>query len=114
MKVQGESDKQLIWLNEKHLEFEERQVEKETQQRREEREFQLKMMQLMMGQGYGQAQPHYHPQGPFEGMQEGAIADHDPMYTFPPPPENASNNNTYIQSWRLACNNRINIISKPT
>lgn len=33
----------------------------------------------MMGQGYGQPQPHYHPPGPFGGMQ-GAMADDDPVY----------------------------------
>ena len=48
----------------------------------------------MMDQGYGQPQPHYHPSGPFGGMQEGTVSDHDPMTlcTFPPPPENTGNN----------------------
>ena len=88
LKVQEESDKRLLQLEEKRLEFEERQLEKEAQQRKEEREFQLRMMQLMMGQGYGQAQPHYHTPGPFGGSP---MADHDPMYTFPSP-ENTNNN----------------------
>ena len=89
LKVQEESDKRLLQLEEKRLQFEERQLEKEAQQRKEEREFQLRMMQLMMGEGYGQSQPHYHPPGPFGGMQ-GAMADHDPMFTFPSP-ENTNN-----------------------
>ena len=57
---------------------------------KEEREFQLRMMQLMMGQAYGQLHPHYHPPGPFGGMQS-ALSDHDPMYTFSPP-ETMDNN----------------------
>ena len=85
MKVQDESDKRL---EEKLLKFEERQVEKEAQQQREEREFQLRMIQLMKSKGCGQPRPQDHSLGPFGGMQEGAIADHDPMYTFSPPPEN--------------------------
>ena len=88
LKIQEESDRRLIQL-EKCLEFEEQQLEKEAQQRKDEREFQLRMMQLMMGQAYGQPQPHYHPQGPFGGMQNG-LSDHDPMCTFSPP-ETADN-----------------------
>ena len=91
LKVQEESDKRLLQLEEKRLEYEERQIEKEAQQRREEREFQLRMMQLMMGQGCGHPQPQYHPPGPFGDMQ-GAISDHDDMYTFPSSPENTDNN----------------------
>ena len=44
----------------------------------------------MMGQAYGQSQPHYHPPGPFGGMQS-ALSDHDPLYTFSPP-ETMDNN----------------------
>ena len=73
LKVQEESDKWLLQLEEMCLKFEERQIEKEAQQRREEKEFQLRMMQLMMGQGYGQPQPHHYPPGPFGEVQEGAI-----------------------------------------
>ena len=80
IKVQEESDKRLLQLEEKRLEFEKRQLEIEAQQRKEEREFQLKMMQLMMSQG--ESQPHYRPPGPLGGMQEGSMADHDRMYTF--------------------------------
>ena len=89
LKVQEESDRRLIQLEEKRLECEERQLEKEAQQRKE-REFQLRMMQLMMGQGYGQPQPHYHPSGPFGGIQD-ATSDHDPMYMLIPP-ETTDNN----------------------
>ena len=92
LKVQEESDKRLLQLEEKRLEFE-RQLEKEAQQRKEEREFQLRMMQLMMGQGYGQPHPHYHPPGPFGRMHEGAVADDDPMFTFPSP-EDTNNNSS--------------------
>ena len=69
IKVQEESDKRLLQLEDKRLELR-RLLEKEAQQRKEEREFQLRMMQLVMGQGYGQPQSHYHPPGPFRRMEE--------------------------------------------
>ena len=92
LKVQEESDKRLLQFEEKRLEFEQRQIEKEAQQRKEEREFQLRMMQLMMGQ-CGQPHPRYHPPGPFGGMQEGDMIESYPMFTFPSPENTNSNNN---------------------
>ena len=51
MKAQSKSDEKMLELEEKRLKMEERQLEREAQQRREDREFQLQMMRLMMGHG---------------------------------------------------------------
>ena len=51
MKAQSKSDERMLELEEKRLRMEERQLEREAQQRREDREFQLQMMRLMMGHG---------------------------------------------------------------
>ena len=58
-------DQLLVELEEKRLKFEEKQMEKEAQQRCEEREFQMRMMQMMMAQFYGIHHPvcimaHHH------------------------------------------------------
>lgn len=79
IKVQEESDEWLMKLEEKRLEFEERQLEKEAQQRKEERQFQLRMMKLVMGQGLGPPPSHYDTSGP---LGENSMDDH--MYTFQP------------------------------
>ena len=80
VKVQEQSDQRLIELEERRIAFEEHQLEKEAQQRKEEREFQLRMIQLMMGQGY--TQPHPSPSR-FGELRENPIADR--MYSFPLP-----------------------------
>lgn len=49
MKAQSKSDERMLELEEKRLQMEERQFEREAQQRRDDREFQLQMMRLMMG-----------------------------------------------------------------
>ena len=49
LKALEESDRHLVELEERRLEYEERQLERELQQRREEREFQLRLLQLVVG-----------------------------------------------------------------
>lgn len=46
--IQSKSDERMIDLEEKRMKMEERLMEKEAQQRREEREFQMQMMIMMM------------------------------------------------------------------
>jgi len=48
--AQNTSDLKMMELEEKRLKMEERQMEREAQLRREEREFQMQMVQLMMSQ----------------------------------------------------------------
>ena len=48
--MQNKSDQLMIELEEKELKFEEKQLEQEVQARREEREFQLQLMHMIMGQ----------------------------------------------------------------
>ena len=48
IKAQSKSDERMLELEEKRLQMEERQLEREMQQCREDREFQLQMMRLMM------------------------------------------------------------------
>ena len=50
--AQNSSDLKMMELEEKRLKMEERQMEREAQLRREEREFQMRMVQLMMSQSY--------------------------------------------------------------
>ena len=71
--AQRNSDRVLVELEEKRLKFEEKQMEREALQRREEREFQLRIMQMMMGQCYGTPLPAMPTMGP--------PSQH--MYTFP-------------------------------
>ena len=47
--MQHENAQHLIELEEIHMKLEKKQLEKEAQQQREEQEFQLRMMQVMMG-----------------------------------------------------------------
>ena len=49
IRVQEESDKRMIELEEKRLKFEQEQLQRESQQRQEKRQFQLQIMQMMMG-----------------------------------------------------------------
>lgn len=49
LQAQSKSDDRMMELEEKRLRMEERQLEREAQQRKEERDFQLQMMRLMMG-----------------------------------------------------------------
>ena len=47
--IQTKSEERMIDLEEKRMKMEERMLEKEAQQRREDREFQMQMMRMMMG-----------------------------------------------------------------
>ena len=49
VKVQEESDRRMIELEERRLKSEQKQLEREHQQRLEERQFRLQMMQMMIG-----------------------------------------------------------------
>lgn len=56
--AQTKSDEKMIELEEKRMKMEERQMEREAQQRREEREFQMQMMRMMM---MGPGMHHFPP-----------------------------------------------------
>lgn len=53
MTMQSQSDRLMIELEEKRLKLEEKQFEQKVQLRREEREFQLQMVRMMMGHPLG-------------------------------------------------------------
>ena len=57
VKLQENSDKMMFMLEEKRANMEERQIELDAQLRREERDFQLQIMQMMMRQNV----PHHPP-----------------------------------------------------
>ena len=85
--VQQSSDRLMIELEEKRLKLEEKQMEREAQLRREERDFQLQMMRMMMGQFWGAPPgppPHMNMGSSSGGHGYGAI-DHAPMPHFPDP-----------------------------
>ena len=56
--MQSQSDQLMIALEEKRLKFEEKQMEQDAQLRREEREFQMTMMQMMMGHNLRRPSPY--------------------------------------------------------
>ena len=60
VKLQENSDKMMFMLEEKRANMEERQIELDAQLRREERDFQLQIMQMMMRQNV----PHHPPPVP--------------------------------------------------
>ena len=64
------------------MKFEKKQLEKEAQQQREEREFQLRMMQVMMGT-YVNPTTDFHPgsSSTFGEPQVYSLVHH--MHTFP-------------------------------
>lgn len=49
---QTQSDIKMMELEEKRMQLEERILEREAQQRREDREFQMKFFQMLMGHSY--------------------------------------------------------------
>ena len=51
----------MVELEEKRMKMEERQMEREAQQRREDREFQMQMMGMMMGPGMHHFSPPSNP-----------------------------------------------------
>ena len=55
---QSATDQKLLEVEEKRLKLEEQQIEREVQLRREEREFQLRMMQMLV------ARPSFYPNEP--------------------------------------------------
>ena len=88
VEAQQSSDRLTIELEEKRLKFERRQMDKEAQQWHEEREFQLRMMQMVMGQSvYGMPPPSMHVGPPssasfaFGTMHDSTLARR--MHTFP-------------------------------
>ena len=85
---QQRGDQLLVELEEKCLKFEEKEMEKEAQQRREEREFQMWKMQMMMGQFYGTPPPSMHngPPSSAFGVHDSTLASS--MHTFPPHADN--------------------------
>ena len=83
IEMQHENDQRLIELEEKRMQFGEKQLEKEAHQQREEREFQLWMMQVMMGQTYVNPTTDFHPgsSSTFGEPQDDSLVHH--MHTFP-------------------------------
>ena len=67
---QSATDQKLLELEEKRLKLEEQQIEREVQLRREEREFQLRMMQMLV------ARPSFYPPMPYSNR---------PPMPYPPP-----------------------------
>ena len=81
VEAQQSSDRCMIELEEKRLKFEERQMDKEAQQRREEREFQLRMMQMMIPPPGMHADPPSSASFAFGTVHESTLARR--MHTFP-------------------------------
>ena len=48
--AQSQTERMMIDMEQRRIEFEQRQMERDAQERKEERMFQLQMMQLMMAQ----------------------------------------------------------------
>jgi len=77
--LQAKSDKVMVELEEKRLRLEERQMERDAQMRREEREYHLQMMQMFTHFSvphHGPPPPHYPPFSSFgpdydDATQEG-------------------------------------------
>ena len=60
--AQSKSDEKMLELEEKRMKMEERQLEREDQQRKEDRQFQIQMMRIMMGSAaYNFPPPSNHP-----------------------------------------------------
>ena len=64
LQAQSKSDDRMMELEEKRLRMEERQLEREAQQRKEERDFQLQMMRLMMGRNVNPFNAQHLPDRP--------------------------------------------------
>ena len=76
--AQSQTDRMMIDMEQRHIEFEQLQMERDAQERKEERMFQLQMMQLTMAQ-----------RGQFLGVpshSEFSMDSHHPNTFFNPQP----------------------------
>ena len=76
--MQKSSDQMMMSLEEKRMKMEERQIELDAQMRREERQFQLQMMQMLMQQNMAHSVPPPIPHHPMHStFNFGSTADRE-------------------------------------